>query len=808
MKLAFFIFLISLTNYAATENQVKECHAKIQISNAIEKLNVPNCGFAQGLAKNLEVQDYHRNKIYDKLSEKLALQIEQSLEENALLAQYYTSNNQELLPSGDSKVKKHCRLDIAGEIETCHGKNTQNDPSFKFRLNLLKSKLKNNMTAGCSKKVLSLQEILGTKVRHIIGAQEKDNSQCGVEKNSCPIQGASGAFTLAAQLDDVSSKEFIDLIQNTNTLPARIENFFNAYPQFKLIKNAKGNLKYNFINYLKGFKSNQGTAKEYINQFIFNIPGNQKQLTDTLATQCEDLNNNMETFLCGKDLEGSQLASLDSTASINLFGLNPNLLDADIFDDAPGDRENFYAAYGFQCLAKTQKEKGIKLNRENSIDAWFNNFTKNTRPQSISNDDVEASNNKFCSIYKCEGENVKSSIACKNGGPITSDGLKKIFDCEHKFCRTDILKYISYMEGLKNIENIQSGIASNADASNNLSSVSSLESKPRYSAFLENYLGVNGTLLAEGKKITPLAIAEKSNEFKERQLDPTPSAREAKNDTKPSMLTSLLPANYGKSILGEQVVDNSIKVTAPTRFDQTASNDDYFQYPKKTKTSRNAPTVDKESNNGLPSANYERDAEIKRLRADLESVTKSIKGSESEKLAAVTDNNARFSPNTMGGTNKIDSFKGLNNSEKERVDQYQKNLNSWDSHLNKWQNDIADRDSRSPTNNSETNNARRVESEISVRSSKSDAQLQLTAADKEKGKLAKSGASVSTSGGIDSPEAIVSSDDLANLKLESLKKLGINSKSDFIIKIRYQQKYYNVSVKTFSYKGKDVLVPL
>ncbi|MBC7539130.1 MAG: hypothetical protein H7281_09930, partial [Bacteriovorax sp.] len=47
-----------------------------------------------------------------------------------------------------------------------------------------------------------------------------------------------------------------------------------------------------------------------------------------------------------------------------------------------------------------------------------------------------------------------------------------------------------------------------------------------------------------------------------------------------------------------------------------------------------------------------------------------------------------------------------------------------------------------------------------------------------------------------------------NLKLESLKKLGINSKSDFIIKIRYQQKYYNVSVKTFSYKGKDVLVPL
>ena len=358
MKLYLIIFNFFLfTNGHTATVQIGECRAKNQISDAATKLDIPNCGLAQGLARNSDVQNYHRNKIYDKLSTKLAIQIEQSMEETTLLDQYYSANNTDLLPSGESSVKKNCQLDTIGEIENCHGKMNLNNPTYKLKLDLLKSKIKKNLAPTCSQENLSLQEMLKAKVIQIMGVQLKSNSQCADKKKSCPIQGNSGAYTISAQLDNNSAKNFIDIIQDSKSNPIdvkkSIDHFFMVYPQFKIIQNSKGNLKDIFINYLKSYKQDKGTAKEFINKFIFNNQGNQRQLSDTLGTQCEDLNNNLTTFLCGKDLEGDQLASLDSPTSINLFGLNPNLSDDDIFEDAPGDGETFYTAFGFQCLAKS-----------------------------------------------------------------------------------------------------------------------------------------------------------------------------------------------------------------------------------------------------------------------------------------------------------------------------------------------------------------------------------------------------------------------------------------------------------------------
>ncbi|MBC7429929.1 MAG: hypothetical protein H7336_15045, partial [Bacteriovorax sp.] len=780
MKFLFFTLFIffSISLYANSDID-GHCQAKLRIMD-FKSLDIQNCKMAQALVNTPEVIEYQREKIYRKLSINLAKQVEQNIEELATLDQFYSIKQQDLMMDS-AEVKKECRIDHIKTLESkCGGS----------KLNILKSAFNTKGT--------SLYTYLAGKFTSVRGKSAS---------NQCPVQDSAAVFKLESQLDNKSALKFINFIKNDKDSSIRqYAEWIDQYPQFKLIeKNGDKNFKDLFKSYLRNFSGNPKDATEYITKFFFKNE-NQKILANGLASQCKKITQNVESFLCnGLD----QLGSLDPKASDELFALDlkVNLENNwDLPDVSSPEGKTFYAAYGFQCIARDNLKKHLPP-ITNSVDQWYNNFNENTRPIKA-NQKVDNAKSEFCSTYNCSSKELTDLPSCKNGGPISSVDLRIKYKCpDSAECSVDALKYISFIEATEKERPAFLKLVGNSASDNSDNALSGQNKNTPYSTFAENFLGVEGTLIAEGKKVTPLTIAEKSNEFKERKLDPTPPLRDAKNDNKSSMLTSLLPSNDAKSILGEQVADNSIKASVPTRFDQIASNDDNFQSIKKIKPSKTTSMIDKDLNNGSASTNFERDAEIKRLRADLESVTKSIKGSESEKLAAVTDSNARFSPNTLGGTTKIDSFKGLNNSEKDRVDQYQKNLNSWDSRLNNWQNDIVDRNNRSLASSFETNIAKHAENEGSVRT-KSDTLVQLSALDKEKGKQAKGVGAASASGGIDSLEAIVSSDDLVNLKLESLKKLGINSKSDFIIKIRYQQKYYNVSVKTFSYKGKDVLVPL
>ncbi len=807
MKLKYSFLLFSYSMSTVANDLLINCHAKFEITNAIEKLNVPDCGLAKGLVKNAEVQEFHRNFIYEKLAEKLSTQIEQSLEENTLLGQFYNSNV-DLLQ--DPEVKQFCRLDNITKSENCNGVINSKNPSYNIKLGLLKSKIRTNLKKTCGKKELSLQELLKSKVTQTLGVKLPPGEKCSDDQNTCPAQGSSGAFAISAQLDDKTSKDLILQIQSNKPNNELIDQFFNSYPQLKLIQSTQDNFKNEFIDYLKKHKNENPQA--YINKFFFNNNNNHKKLSHTLAEQCKNLNKSIETFLCKDELVGDQLASLKKDTSLDLFGLNPELKDDALFEYVPDIKENFYAAFGFQCLAKNSETKLSKSASDNSVDNWYSQFTQNTRPQVMPVSQVNEINSEFCSLYECKNPEVKNTIYCKNNGPITSEALKTIFKCNSQTpCSSDMLKYISYIENLApqgiNLKvNLSSQMASNISTNNEAK-----ENVPQYSSFMQNYLGVSGTLLAEGKEITAQNVAEKTKEFTEKKLDPTPPTQESK-------ILDVKTNQMAKSESSSQAPESRSNPTQQPSFDPQFDN----IASESTKKPHSIATGSTPSNNHFGAAeSTNNDAEIKKMRSELESLTSSLKGSQAEKLATITDSNSVFSPSSLGGATSSDLSKSLNSAERARNDEYQKNLASWENRLRNWQSDLTDRELRVPnravaTNNNNNNkNVETNESSNPSKISRNEAQPFLTAAtdnndksaEKSSGKLNKN--TVSLNGeSLGSSETILSESDLANLKIENLNKLGINSKSSFVIKILHQKKYYNVSVKIFPYKNKDILVPL
>ena len=773
MKLSLFLLFYSFSIYASP-NMDGACSAKLKIFE-LSKLEMQNCKLAGALVENApEIKEYQKNQIYEKLSKKLATQLEQNLEDIALIDQFYSSNKQDLT-MGSDKLKNSCKVDHIKNIESkCGGK----------KLELLK---KHFPTKG------------GNLVEQIINKfSSVRNIGASNASKTCPLDKSSGAFVLSSQL---SNEAALNIISKIKTGSTEGNLYFNQFPQLKLIEKSGPKILKKFKDYISSFNGKPEEAKAYLSQFLFNNE-NKPELAQGLASQCESINRNVETFLCN-DLE--QVGSLDPTTSNALFSLEPKTKLEDMFD-IPNIKTNegstFYAAYAFQCLAQRDQNKASMPKAELSVDSWYKNFTTNIRPANKTAD-LNTDVTNFCSLYTCSDPASKSTSSCKTKGHLNFEDFKKMNDCSNlkAKCSEQNASIYAYLETMKFEEEYQQL----QYPENKLSSTDT--SASRMSTFSQNFLGVEGTLFVEGKKITTAAIAERSQEFVERKLDPTPITHEIKPlDKTPTLIAN----NSTIAGLGERQTIEAQNTVIPTtaRIDQFASNDSLSALPsKKTITIKNTPSKDSVS----PAVDFDKETEIKKLRADLESVTNSIKGNNSEKLATVTDNNSRYSSASLGGTSKSEPLKGLNTSEKDRLEQYQKNLNAWENRLQNWQADLSN-NGRSTASSIETPQAKKPESLESVanRSLKSDSSLLLSAGGSvsDKGKNAKGNASVANGSGNETPEAIVNSEDLAELKIETLKKMGINSKSAFIMKIRYQNKMYNVPVKTLLYKGKDILVPL
>lgn len=765
------------------------CQVKLQILD-FKTLNLEDCKMAGALVNNSEMKKYQQEKIYKKLSVNLARQIDQGIEEMATLDQFYESNGQKLGENAD--IKKNCRVDIFDSLENkCPG----------VKLNFLKQALKIN--GGSVKDHLSLKF---KKVSFGV----KDNNQ------QCPIEDASGLFKLNSQLDNDSAMKFIELIKDKNANSEVYQQFINQYPQFKLVEKTN-NTEFikSFKNYISSFQGHKNNAADFIAKF-FSDKKNNDILGAGFADQCRKINSNTQKFLCN-NLD--QLGSLDGEVSNELFGLDPeiNLKEnkRPLPDVTTEKGENFYSAYGFLCLARENKADK-KVLPQNSVDDWYKLFNQNTRPVSEEKS-INISKDLFCKTYNCQENSIKESApSCKNGGPVTSSDLKTQFGCpDSEICKSDIQKKILFIESIEK----QDKLNKEADAyeqrrrergTNPNSNEPEAERPRRLSTFAENFLGVEGSLIAEGKKVTPATIAEKTEEFKERNLDPSPAVV---SETKPTQLakneqpaaapvvpvaTSIAPeVNDGKNI--------NIKTA------QLAQEQDSIAPVKRSRRSSNASssssTYRSDDSSSSSSQSNNNDDEIKKMRAEMEDLAKSMKAPsvDAQNIAAIAEANSRYMPKAKT------TISGSSASEER-----EKNLNSWESRLREREGDLFDRETRAPSSFSESGNTfkKSEASENSAKASKTnDGAIQLSSSDKEKDKKSGSGGASKSDGkgsatGTDSAETVISSEELANMKADSLAKLATGPDRTFLMKIRHKQKFYNVTVKKLMYQGNEILVPL
>ncbi len=564
----YILVLFVIPNVFANDG-VKGCLSTVStLSGPIEMLNkeLTSCGYNKGLAELEKVKKDQEKYVLEKLASKLALQINQNLEETAFLTNFFNSNGDDLLmKEADTagNVKRECSLSQMKEIEKCGG--TSKGSLYDMKLNFLKKNL--NPTNKKSKYGDGLFGILADKYTSNLGVAgfTKNNSNL-----QCPLDGEASGFSLTSQLDEISAEQIVKTLQ-TNKDPLVLKELFDNYGQLKFIRDAEKID--DFIKYISGFNlnKNKSSAKIYIANF-FKDKKNQKEFfAPTMANECSKVTKNINKFLCS-DLD--ELGSIKKDNSKMIFnGLEVKPMDDQLIDFDSDDVA--LRAYGFQCIAlaksKIPNDAHGTINSEQKLDDWYDGFTKNTRPEVSVDNNIEKKK-LFCANYSCSSEDSKGSSSCKSGGPLLSSDLKKIMQCDlsplGKKCDSDALKAIDYMEGN---EKLRFSIGNIADVMNSSSQSQEDIQKAKSSLpdFAENFLGIEGSLIALGKPVTPIMIAEKMEDFKERKLNseippykaPNPERTEyAKNDKAESVFETApsiprTPNEYTSTVTPTSIVN-------------------------------------------------------------------------------------------------------------------------------------------------------------------------------------------------------------------------------------------------------------
>ncbi|MBC7428304.1 MAG: hypothetical protein H7336_06815, partial [Bacteriovorax sp.] len=450
-----------------------------------------NCPLAKTVANEPKIKDAHENKILEKLADKLALKATQRLEEIALLDQYFSQNNKDLMMNS-IEVEKKCKLET---ISTPRCGPKTNQDNYKKKLEMLLGRFPESKD-----RKNTLYSRMRTKFSEMRGAQVNDNK--------CPISGTSGFFFISSQLTESDAVNFIDSLKGSRQ--TEVGNLYESFPQLKMLKNSIKNgpngekILAEFEHHLKTY-DDKGPAKDYINSFLF-TNANQEEMAKGLAFQCSAITDNINEFLCD---------DLDS------FGM-PDKFASKYFT-GPGSEIDIAISNGLSCDTKKSNngqliEDDDKLTKGKSIFSLQKKFLDDSRPVK---DDLIAKRNagQFCDIYLCKSEASKNLKSCTSGGPVSSTDLLNSYCLDPKgaSCNNKYLSYISYLASLekdkKEIYEPNQSIASG--------SKDTIAKAKSYSSFYQNFLGVEGTLLAEGKAITPITMAEKKAEFVEKKLDPT-----------------------------------------------------------------------------------------------------------------------------------------------------------------------------------------------------------------------------------------------------------------------------------------------
>ena len=800
MKIIYILTFLFIANAYSAEVSVPCLKKDGQLGLNLEKFE---CGIASKVVNDPEIKNAHEDKILDVLADKISHKIKRNMEDFAVLNNVLGSND---LPFMKNKnVSDSCNIKVIAN--SC----------------LIKSdnkKLKKLLERLDEREQEESKQDPFENLEHALLHKFFQNSTAqNLKPNQCPLNKNSGYYILSSQMNNKDLKVMFPVIADPKARAESKEIFYKTFPQLKIILNS-GSPEFikSFEDYISNFDKTKNDHLEYLNEF-FNSPNNQEALSKGLENNCKEIKKDIKTFMCN-DL--SHLAMPEEFAE-NFYPGNDSEDDIEI-------------SKAFSCpFKKDGNEDLAKIHTGNNVHDWFKDFEKNTVPSGVRKNQTEATLKSFCEMYKCDDPKVKDSTSCKKGGPLASNDLSNLFNCAQDNaiqCTPEIKRAITYIESLENRTKISMTYAT-ANSSSSGTYVGGSEDKkkgPQYSTFFQNFVGVEGTLQAEGKKITPHTVAEKVREFEEKKLEPIPSTNRdillANNEG--NKVYNMIKQQKQEEALNQQAQANQ-QVAAQHGFvPSLKENDDHKQAVIANSLSKfKGAVAGAKKDEFQASREQDRKAEISRMRSELEGVLKEMKGSEEDKLQTITDSNNIYAH--PKAANKDDPYKGMSAEERERLENYRSNLATWESRLRARESDVLDRElrvgSRSAASTSEGGDKRFENGKTSSLAQDTAGSAQNPAhagAGNANGglKLTKSqtaaggpqgtteSATAQASGKTADGEAIVAAENLATLEKSTLKKWGLSARDSFVIKVRLLDRLVDVPVKSFTYSGKSMFVPI
>lgn len=783
-----FLIITFLPNIIHAEERVAGCLKSVStLSGPIEVLNkeLTSCGFNKGLAELEKVKKDQEEYVLDKLSSKLALQINQNLEETALLTNFFNSNGDDLLMKDsdpDGKIKNACSLSQLKKIETCGSSKRNNQ--YNAKLNLLMNKL--NPSGKKSKYGDGLFGVLAEKYTKSLGI----SGLGGGSSLQCPLDGGVSDFILASQLDEISANDILKGVGATDDV---FKTRFDSFAQLKIIKDAGKTDE--FKKYLSLFNPKKDlSAKKYITQFFTNKKNQKDFIVPAMAESCARVTKNLNRFLCS---ELEELGSTDSKVSSDLF----NKLDVAPMDDQYEiDFKNdpvALRAYGFQCLALV-KNKNSHFQNEEKLDDWYKDFTSNTRPE-VSSDKANDKNNAFCANYSCSTAEAKNMISCKAGGPLTSADFSKMKGCDlvplGENCQSDALKAIAYLEGNEKLRT-SAGMIFGSSESSAPSQNDAKKSKSTLPDFAENFLGVEGSLIALGKPVTPITVAEKTQDFKDRQLatanppyePPTRKTEVASNETN----------NAGNSLNGASYVENN---NMPPIGNSNLAINNSFMPTSNSKTS--GPITGVRNKSKAKDSSYWTD--------DNDETAPAKTKHESAKNNEVVNHDAAIANKSGNSEFNKEQFENYKNQVARELSANRDRINSVNGELSRTQRELVDTRAemerrlssleRKYTDAKNSNDPKEVAEAKNFKKEADTVRADIA-------KLSREPAAVSSGGGV-----IITTEKLKSLKEDELQKMGIDIDESFVIAVKVKdekdntERLVNIPVIRHSSNGKSYLIP-
>lgn len=736
--------------------------------NTLEKYD---CNLVQEIIKDPKVKSEFTQEIQKKLALKLSKKVSESLEEIGLLDAYFDSLGLDL-SQNSSEVQKNCQLKEMARPKCAL------DEIAKKKMAVLSSFFPTMKKEKISGKVQS--SLLGGMIAKSSEVRGSGNSK---NINECPGESQAGKFFIEAQFSNVDAKELITGLKSGKG--RQIRRTYELYPQLKMISEIPQLLS-TFEKEMMEFIPGNLSEKDFVDQFI-KRPETQMQLAKKLADKCEAIATNIDDFICKEPVH---LATTEADRKA-LLGSKEDLLNKEI-------------ARGYSCAVTDEKE----LVKEQTIGAWFASFSKDLRDE-VKSDEVALFAEPFCNLFSCKDEQVKKLPSCKTGGPIKGQELHDLL-CLAKSdnCTSKIQKYISYLKLIEKDAAIslnQGSLASSTPGNN--SSGTKSEKPSGYSSFYQNFLGVEGTLLAEGKVLTPSAIENKRAEFQEKKIGTgaNPNLAE-KIESKMSPNVTLAPGRDNES--------TSTQALARTPSGQdsfvTSANNPVRKIPFQVSIPRKAERTSGFSQSSLAGSSQTGN-DLKELQAELAKVVKGLNGSDEQNLKTVSQNNQVVVSGATKSTTA--SVSDMTRAERERLERYRQSLGAWENRLQNWSSDLRQREvqgfngskaDETPKDAVAINNGKGVSP-----GNKASSVLSTNSGNAKGAKANESGNEQAADKFLaDDGSIILNSENLSSFGRETLSKIGILSQESFILNVRHENRIYAIPVQTFKHKGKSIFVPL